>query len=103
MDEEQEKKYRRKKDKVLKKHYPVSINGVEVKIINHLFKRRINTFEEVDTLVVKSFFPFPDFREVEVRIPEENKILVVKGKFNCAVWSAGNHEVIYTILSKTVL
>ncbi len=93
---------RKAKDKRLKKHFPISVGNLNVKIINYLIKRWTSRFEDIDLLVLKSNMPFPSIggEEIIIDIQEGDNKLKILGKFFHNVSANGSYELAFTIIKK---
>jgi hypothetical protein len=104
VDEDEELRLRKTKDKRLKKHYSIKVGDIEVKIINYLFKRWTSKFEDIELIVLKSNIPFLgiDRGEVAIKINNEGKEVNVIGKYHHAVAATGTYDLAFSIIEKRV-
>ena len=70
-----------------------------MKIINYLFKRSTNRFEDIELIILKSNIPFPkiDSAETTIEIDNEGKNVKVVGKYHHAVIAAGVYDLAFSI------
>ncbi|MFV0330497.1 MAG: hypothetical protein ACK5KL_11875 [Dysgonomonas sp.] len=101
IDEDNEEKINKKKEKKLSKHFDILINNRKVKILNYQIKDYKTSLEDGKSLILISKFQFDradrgeDYADIEI-ITEKEK-LVIKGEWKSAWSSSGNYGMTYLI------
>jgi hypothetical protein len=103
VDEDEDIRLRKTRDKRLKKHYSIKVGDSDIKIINYLFKRWTNKLEDIELLILKSNIPFPtvDAGELAIEIKTGDKELRILGKYHHGVIAGGIYDLAFSVKEKS--
>ena len=100
IDDINDEKINRRKDKKLSKHFDILINDIKIKIVNFLIKDKnyLNREGKVIRLISKYNININDRKNVRIKINHNNKSIDIVGDWCSASWGLGQYIVEYWII-----
>jgi hypothetical protein len=94
-----EARFRPQKDRKLAKHYEVLIGDRKAKIINHRFTKRTRDGRQIRLLELRSMIRFPAVGRgsISIEIRDQDDILRLEGRLDCARHSPGNYTLWFVV------